>query len=232
MMTETQLPLNLQLHDDAVFDNFLIGKNQVAVQALQHFAMRRGESFIYCYGESGVGCTHLLQACCHLAFQHQLRIFYLPLSHYQELSIAIFSGLEHNQLVCFDDLDAIAGDALWEESLFHFYNRVRDNKLYFLVSAKKLAKHVSYVFPDLQSRLSSGLSLEIQPLNDAEKISALQMRAKNRGLLLSDEVSHYLLNRFSRNMSDLLSILEKLDCASLSTKRKLTIPFVKLVMDI
>jgi DnaA family protein len=229
-MQITQLPLGLKLRDDAIFDNFFIGSNEQIVETLKAFISRQSEQFVYCYGEPGVGRTHLLQACCHAASEQNDPIFYLPLSSYKELSPRIFEDMEHQRYVCIDDVDAIVGDRAWEEALFHFYNRARDNRVSLLISARHAPQQLHSLLPDLQSRLMWGLVLEIKALTDEEKIDALKMRAALRGFSLSDEVGNYLIRHYPRHMHDLFAVLETLDHASLAAKRRLTIPFVRSVM--
>jgi DnaA-homolog protein len=224
-MRIVQLPLSLKLRDDAIFDNYFVGQNAQLVGALKSFIDKKSDSFIYCYGDNGAGRTHLLQSCCH----SMDAVFYLPLANFSEYSPAIFEALENQACICIDDVDAIVGNREWEEALFHFYNRARENKTQLLMSAKKPPQQLSFLLPE--SRLSCALILEVKNLSDAEKIQALKMRAALRGFILSDEVSHYLIHHYSRNMRDLFSVLEKLDHASLAAKRKLTIPFVKSVID-
>jgi len=230
-MQLTQLPLSLTLRDDAIFDNFFMGNNTQVIDVLKNFISKQSEPFIYCYGDNGSGRTHLLQACCHAASEHNHSIFYLPLSNYQDFSSNIFESLENQHCVCIDDVDAIIGNHAWEEALFYFYNRARENHTRLLVSAQLPPQQLPCVLKDLQSRLSGGLILEIKNLNDTEKMQALKMRASLRGLHLSEDVANYLIHHYSRNMRDLFDVLEKLDQASLAAKRKLTIPFVKVVMD-
>ncbi|EKD92326.1 MAG: hypothetical protein ACD_29C00062G0003 [uncultured bacterium] len=225
-----QLPLNIQLRDDALFSNFFVGKNELLIETLKLFSQNIAEPFIYCYGEKGTGRSHLLQACCHLAFEKKHDAFYLSLKNFDELTPDIFNNLEQYELICIDDIECILDNAKWAEAFFHFYNRMRDNKTNMLISAHQSPQKLSCILPDLKSRLTSGLILEIQNLTDTQKIQVLKMRAENRGLFLSDDVANYLLNRFSRNMSDLFSIFETLDRASLATKRKLTIPFIKTII--
>jgi DnaA family protein len=50
-------------------------------------------------------------------------------------------------------------------------------------------------------------------------------------LQLGDDVIRYLMHHGSRNMAHLLVTLDKLDVASLSAQRKITVPFVKQVMN-
>jgi len=46
-------------------------------------------------------------------------------------------------------------------------------------------------------------------------------------MLLGDEVARYILHRGPRRLDALFDLLARLDRASLSAQRKLTIPFVK-----
>src|SRR5688572_23351746 len=95
-----QLPLSLKLHDDALFDNFFMKDNVPTVHQLHLFLQGQSERFIFCYGESGVGKTHLLQACCHRMSEQTGGVFYLPLKNYAMLSPIIFDDLEKQTLVC------------------------------------------------------------------------------------------------------------------------------------
>jgi DnaA family protein len=50
-------------------------------------------------------------------------------------------------------------------------------------------------------------------------------------LVLSQEVGQFLINRNSRDMNDLTHILDQLDQAAMAAQRRLTIPFIKSVLD-
>lgn len=226
----TQLTLPIRLRDDATIANFYFANNEILLSALPHFINQEGDGFIYLHGKQGVGRSHLLQACCHEANQQGLTAAYIPLLDIQFLNPSIFDELEKIDLVCLDDVDAIAGQKIWEESLFHLFNRIRDNKNKLLVVANVVPHELNLNLRDLVSRLNSGLIYQIHELNDEERLSALQFRAKLRGLELSDEVGSFLLHRVERNLSFLFQALEKLDQASLVAQKKLTIPFVKQIL--
>ena len=143
----------------------------------------------------------------------------------------ILENLEAIDLLAIDDIDTIAGDRDWEVALFHLYNRVRDQGHGILVIAgKQSPTHLNITLPDLRSRLAWGMSFQLHPLDEADKISTLIQRAHSLGLQLSDSVAQFLVTRCSRNMSDLIDILARLDNASLAAQRRLTIPFVKQVL--
>ncbi len=227
-----QLTLGLGLKDEATFDNFYAGKNIEIIAALKEVAAGHGDNFFYLCGNRGQGCSHLLQACCHYAYHQQLSSVYLPLSNLLQLTPDVLNGLESLDVVCLDDLHTIAGNRVWEEALFHLYNRIYDAGGRIVMAAHDLPKAINIQLPDLVSRLAWGVIYQLHPLNDEEKLSALTMRAHRRGISLSDEVGKYILTHCPRHMGTLFAALDALDNASLAAQRRLTIPFVKEVLQI
>ena len=71
---------------------------------------------------------------------------------------------------------------------------------------------------------------ELQPLDEAQTRAVLRQRAEARGLVLGDEVLDFLLARFSRDLGSLTQLLEQLDGYALRTRRALTIPLVKAML--
>ncbi|MGI0117018.1 DnaA regulatory inactivator Hda [Zooshikella sp. RANM57] len=233
MSSPIQLPLGIQLRDDATFANYYSGRNQPVVMALSLDAAEHGqaEPYVFIYGSPGVGCSHLLQAACHEADLHQLKSVYLPLAELLPYGPGVLDSLETLDVICIDELQAVAGNRQWEVALFHLFNRVKDAKRRLLIAASSPPKDTGIHLPDLLSRLSWGVVFQVLPLTDEEKVTALQLRAHMRGLDVSDEVARYILYRAPRSTQALFSALDQLDKASLRAKRKLTIPFVKQVMD-
>ncbi len=232
MNTHNQLTLGVGLKDEATFSNFFLGKNVQLVTALKNTVLHEGERVIYFYGAGGQGCTHLLQACCHAAHQSKRSAVYVPLSHHTELMPEIFEGLESLNLVCIDDVHLIAGKPAWEEALFHVYNRIQDAGSRLIVTANAAPKALGVTLPDMMSRLTWSIVFQIQPLSDVEKLEALMMRAERRGITLNEEVGKFILIHCPRHMSTLFAALDVLDKMSLAAQRKLTIPFVKEVLQI
>ncbi|EKD72991.1 MAG: hypothetical protein ACD_45C00486G0003 [uncultured bacterium] len=232
MKQMNQLTLGVGLKDDATFANYFAGKNSLLLEELNKSACGRGERVIYFYGTGGQGSTHLLQACCHKANEQQLRSVYIPLASIMDLSPDIFEGLETLQLVCIDDVHMIAGKPLWEEAFFHVYNRLHAHGGHLIATANVAPKLLGFTLPDVISRLSWGIVFQLQPLTDDEKLQVLMMRAERRGMTLSEEVGKFILTHCPRHMSTLFAALDALDKMSLAAQRKLTIPFVKTVLEI
>jgi DnaA family protein len=70
-------------------------------------------------------------------------------------------------------------------------------------------------------------TFHLAALDEADRIKALQLRARHRGLDLPTETANFLLSRSKRDMATLYAVLDQLDTAALEAKRRLTIPFVK-----
>lgn len=224
-----QLTLDLHLNERVTFDSFIVGENAEAVHALRAI-FSNTEFCWYLWGELGVGRTHLLQSVAHAANQLQKKVMFISLADYQALSPDIVRGIDQYDLVLWDDVDAIAGLDEWEVALFHGYNQLQSAgaKLVFTAANSPLTSPIH--LPDFRTRLAAGVTYQIKPLHDEEKLAALQQRAKSRGMHLNDSVARYLLNHCPRDLSALFSCLDQLDAASLEEKRMLTIPFVKSVL--
>jgi len=223
----SQLSLSIGLRDDATFANFYPGDNGYLLDALRALIGGAGEAFQYVYGPHDSGKSHLLQALCHQADAAGLRSVYLPLDELALLSPDLLEGLEALDLVCIDDLNLVAGRAKWEIALFHCFNRLRDAGKILVISADAPPAKLGVKLPDLSSRLAWGITSALHKLDDEQKTAAFKLRARERGLELTDEVARYILHRSPRTLRELFDMLSVLDHASLMAQRKLTIPFVK-----
>lgn len=65
----------------------------------------------------------------------------------------------------------------------------------------------------------------------AGRQTVLRRAAEERGLHLSDEVMAFMANRFSRDLSSLMHLLEHLDQYALRTQRAITIPLIKSMLE-
>ena len=128
-------------------------------------------------------------------------------------------------------MHAIAGNKNWERALFDLFNRVRDSGSTLLVAAEKRPAQSGFDLADLASRLGWGVTYTLKPLDEGDVLQALTCRATARGLELPEETAQFLLRRFPRDLPSLFALFDALDAASLVEQRRLTIPFVKSVLE-
>lgn len=226
-----QLPLGLHLQESARFDNFHAGPNAELVRVLSQCACGDGEPVIGIWGPESAGKSHLLQALCRAAEQCGSAVAYLPLAQLRAWPPDMLDGLENMDLVCVDDVDAIAGRRQWEEALFHLFNRLRDAGGRLVTAGERRPADMGLSLADLASRLSWGPLYPLATLDDDDRQQALRLRAERRGLDLPTETARYLLRRHPRDFSALCALLDRLDVAGLAAQRRLTVPFVKNVLE-
>ena len=222
------MPLPLILPNNENFDSFYVGDNQLLFDSLQTLFDKEGFNVFYIWSASAAGRTHLL----HASSQNKLAS-YIPLKQHVLLVPEILQGLDNYDLVCLDDIDAIAGHRDWEEAIFDLFNRLTEkNVSKLLITSSAPPKQIPFMLPDLVSRLTWGQVYQLKELSDEDKLKALQLRAKLSGFDLSTEVGLFLLKRVNRDMRTLLSLMEEFEVATLAQQRKLTIPFIKHILDL
>lgn len=225
-----QLPLEFMPSERLDFSLFVAGANDECCSRVQ-LLVSGGASQIYIWGGAGAGKTHLLQAVCQQAARDNVRAAYLPLRQLSGHETGLLEGLEQFELLVVDDVQAIAGDEGWEQGIFALYNSARDSGCRLLFAADSSPRGLLLQLPDLVSRLSWGEVYHLQPLSDPDKCQALIKRAEARGIELPPEVANYLLRRTVRDMGGLMAWLDHLDQAQLAAQRRLSIPFVKTLLE-
>jgi DnaA family protein len=84
---------------------------------------------------------------------------------------------------------------------------------------------------DLRTRLGWGHVFQLQVLSEPERRAVLRQEADARGVFLGDEVMDFMLTRFSRDLGSLMQLLDQLDGYALQTKRAVTVPLLKSMLE-
>ncbi|MDF1643765.1 MAG: DnaA regulatory inactivator Hda [Pseudomonadales bacterium] len=228
----SQITLGFAVDSEARFENFVSGTNSDTLYELQEFVSGSSSGLIYLWGPKGSGCSHLLQAATHESRSLDGSAVYLLAEDLLDSPTKVLDNLQGLELVCIDNFNKIVGNSEWETALFHLYNRLMAQNAKLVVAAESAPRALEIKLSDLKTRLQSGLTLRLDPLNDYEKMEVLQFRAQLRGMELSEKVAHYILSHSSREMVFLIDLLAKLDTEGVRLrKKKLTIPFVKDVLE-
>ena len=224
-----QMALDIGLHTTPTLDSFFAGPNSAALQHLRLWTTSQMPSPVptYLWGESGSGKSHLLRAV------------------QTELSS---SGVSVGWLDA-DQNDRLNFDESWTAVLMddvHLYNLEQQQLAFnwfvnaltpksgsprWVLAAGMLPPADLKLRDDLRSRLGWGHVYGLQVLSDTERRAVLRSEADARGLFLSDEVMSYMLSRFSRDLSSLMILLDHLDQFALQTKRAITIPLIKSMLE-
>ncbi len=213
------------------FKNFVEGGNEETVGCLRLLCVDDNPvNQIYLSGASASGKSHLLQAVCHYATEAKQRAIYLPMRQVSEYGADVLGGLEAMDVICIDDVDALAGRMAWEEALFNLINRIRSGRGCLLLAAADVPRNAGFQLADLSSRLVWGGVYRLAALADDAKARAIKLRTRTKGYELSEEVVGWLLAHCSRDMNYLIDATAKLEEASLLNRRRITVPFARSVL--
>ncbi len=232
-MTESpQIPLSFRPRKNDNFEDFVIGENQVAVAAVRQLiepTLDNPASVIYLKGDAGSGKSLLLNAACNRARELGQSAIYLPLKHLLSKP-APPREITGADVLCIDDVEAMAANDSWELFVFHLLNQLRSSNTRVLLAGRQGPEHSGIVLPDLQSRLAWGEVFGLKVLTDIDKKVVLRKYASAHGVEVVDEVLNYLLRYGRRDMKYLLATLNELQQAAFSSKRAPTVPLLRTVI--
>jgi DnaA-homolog protein len=224
-----QIPLGVRLPDRAVFASFLPARNAQAVAHARAVAHGETRGTVWLCGPQGAGKTHLLQAVCAAAGE-RVRAGFVPLAEVAALGAGVLDGLAQLGCLCLDGFEGVLGRLEWERALFGLLRELEEGGGALLVAARSPPALLGWALPDLGSRLAAGAVFQLRPLDESEQQAALRLRARLRGLELPDETWRWLRRRYPRDMAALYELLDTLDDAALSAQRRLTVPFIREVL--
>lgn len=228
-----QLALAIHLVHHANLHDFLFQDQDILKHVIEKSMAQIGDKIIFLWGAKASGKSHLLQGITQTAQERGLQALYIPMQEIIALDPDCLKDITHADIIAIDDVETIAGNSAWEEAFFHFYNQIRDQDRTVLYMASQLSPAgIPIQLPDLRSRLLWSLGIEIKELDDQGKVEVLQQQAQKRGFQLPEPVALYIIKRHTRSMAALQTLLNQLDHASLAAQRKITIPFVKSLLNL
>lgn len=229
-LSATQMPLRLNPKELYQIISFHFSQQELE-EVVSSFCEHKTPHFLYLWGDASSGKTHLSLAMTEQAQANGKKTVYLPLADLVKSALPdVLESLEHLDLVCLDELEAIAGNKEWEEGLFHCFNRLQDSGCQLLIASRQNPQTLSIKLADLRSRLATGLIYQLDTLNDSAKQQVMVVQSRARGLDMPPELAQYLLRHHSRDLTELMQLLHALDKASMAEQRRLTIPFVRQVI--
>lgn len=223
------MPLALRYPPDQRFDSFVAAPAGALAQ-LHALAECPGADWLFLAGAARTGKTHLALALCAAAEQAGRRAAYLPLAAAAGRAAEALQVLDDYDVVALDGLEKVVGNRDDEIALFDFHNRARARGASVLYAAQASPDDLALALPDLRSRLQQCARVGLSPLDDDGRRAVLRDRAQRRGLVLEEAAIDWLLTRTDRDLGALVGLLDKLDRASLAAQRRVTVPFLRMVL--
>ncbi|MCX7255653.1 MAG: DnaA regulatory inactivator Hda [Polaromonas sp.] len=224
-----QLALDIGLSTDPTFANFFSGPNDAVVRQLQQWADSPLQPPVptYLWGNEASGRTHLLKAVSEALRGHGASSGWMDAS--------MLEPPEFNEAwsaIIMDDCHLYT--AQQQRVAFNwFVNAVStdDGQPRWVLASGDAPPADLSLREDLRTRLGWGHVFALQALSDAERRAVIKREADARGMLFGDEVMDFMLTRFSRDLGSLMELLDQLDSYALQTKRVITIPLIKSMLE-
>ena len=224
-----QIALDIGLATGPTLKSFFAGPNEAALRHLELWvgdksnAHARSPVPTYLWGGAGSGKTHLLKAA-----QDALREQGASVGG---LDATVLEPPEFNEAwaaVLLDEVDLYT--AVQQHAAFNWFVNAQTHQRWVL-AAGALPPADLKLRDDLRTRLGWGHVFELHALSDTERRSVLRQAADARGIFLGDDVMDFILTRFSRDLGSLMELLDLIDGYALQTKRGITIPLIKSMME-
>ena len=224
-----QIALDIGLASTPTFANFFAGPNEAALKHLQLWAGNSLRSPVptYLWGVAGSGKSHLLKAFADVLCEQGATVGWLDASVLEPPEFD-----ERWVAVLMDDCHLFT--AVQQQAAFNWFVNAMsaaDGQPRCVLAAGALPPADLALREDLRTRLGWGHVFALHALTDAERRAVLRQEADARGIFLGDEAMDFILSRFSRDLGNLMQLLDQLDGYSLQTQRAITIPLIKSMLD-
>ncbi len=224
-----QLALDIGLAPVPTLSNFVPVGNEAALEHLRLWSGSPTRSPVptFLWGAGGSGKTHLLLAVREAFREHGARVGWMDAA---TLNPPDYD--ESWEAVLLDDchLYTAAQQAMAFNWFVHAQTPPQGSARWVLAAAA-LPPSDLQLREDLRTRLGWGHVFQLHALGETERRAVLRRAADERGVFLSDEVMDFMLNRFSRDLSSLMMLLDQLDAYALRTQRAITIPLIRSMLE-
>ena len=228
-----QIALDIGLATGPSLENFCAGPNEAALRHLQLWVGNRQAAALrspvptYLWGATGSGKTHLLKAV-REALREQGASARDSVG-WLDASVANPPAFNEAWVaILLDDVHLYTAEQ--QHAAFNWFINAQTHQRWVL-AAGALPPADLRLREDLRSRLGWGHVFQLHVLSEPERRAVLRQQADARGVFLSDEVMDFMLSRFTRDLDSLMQLLEQLDGYALQTKRAITIPLIKSMLE-
>ena len=229
------------LQPEFTFDAFVEGRsNQFALAYATQVSEELGGSSnpFLIYGGVGLGKTHLMQALGNAANRKRpdTRVVYIHSERFFSDMVSAIkrNAIEHFQryyrtvdILLIDDVQFFVGKERTQEEFFHLFNKLHEDQRQIVVTCDRYPKAITGLEERLTSRLSWGLSVEIEPPDIETRAAILMRKAQEAGFELSREVTLFIAERIRSNVRELEGALHRVVANARFTNRPITLDLTK-----
>ena len=230
-----------RINNALTFDSFVTGKaNQLARAAAIQVANNPGISYnpLFLYGGVGLGKTHLIHAIgnqilidnpnAKIRYIHAEQYVRDVVTAYQRKGFDEFKRYYHSlDLLLIDDIQFFGGKSRTQEEFFYAFEALIAAKKQIIITSDTYPKQITGMDDRLISRFDSGLTVAIEPPELEMRVAILLKKAKQEGVVFSDDVAFFVAKHLRSNVRELEGALRKILAYSRFHGKDITIDVVK-----
>lgn len=240
-----RVQIDPQLNANLSFDSYVEGEcNRLARTAGLHISQKPGTtSFnpMMVFGATSCGKTHLLQA----IGNETKRLFPNKSVLYVSAEKFINQFIEHSKnhevnnfihfyqlidVLLIDDIHLFVTAQKSQDAFFAIFNHLQQNGKQIVLTSDTPPKDLDGMQERLLSRFRWGLHAEISSPDLETRRTILEMKMRNEGLEIPDEVVHYVAYNVQNNIRDLEGIVISLFAQATLNKKEIDLELAKKVM--
>lgn len=220
-----QIPINFSFCNTKTLDNYISENNDHLIETLKQFANNNHGQLIYLFGNKSTGKSHLCKAVFNIIKDTET---YIDQHNFEILDDIDIQNINY---LIIDDFEIILEKGNTEDKIFYYINEFILSKKSLLISSVKSTEQIDFSKNDLKSRLTSNLIFNIREISDDRKIEVLKKITEDIGWTIEENVCQYIMNHYQRDLFFLCNVLKSLDKSSLALKKRVTVPFVKGIIE-
>lgn len=213
-----------RINNALTFESFVTGKaNQLARAAAIQVANNPGVSYnpLFLYGGVGLGKTHLIHAIgnqilidnpnAKIRYIHAEQYVRDVVTAYQRKGFDEFKRYYHSlDLLLIDDIQFFAGKNRTQEEFFYAFEALIAAKKQIIITSDTYPKQITGMDDRLVSRFDSGLTVAIEPPELEMRVAILLKKARQEGVMFSDDVAFFVAKHLRSNVRELEGALRKI----------------------
>lgn len=232
------------INEHYIFDNFIVGpNNSLAHAAAYAISDNLGKVYnpLFIYGGTGLGKTHLMHALGNQVLHNNptLSVKYITADQFiNEFINSIRFDRSHQfrekykkiDLLLLDDIQFLSNKEQTQETFFHIFNTLYEQKKQIVLSSDTFPKEISGLQGRLRSRMEWGLVADIQMPDLETRIAILTKKAGEQDLQLPNDVAHFIASRVLSNIRELEGALIRVSAFSALTHQPISLEMAQKVL--
>mgnify|MGYP001167888053 CR=1 FL=1 len=233
----------IKLNARYTFDRFVVGRsNELAHAAAEAVAAKPGSTYnpLVMYSGVGLGKTHLLHAIGHRAVAMGLSVIYATTEKFTNDYIkAIREGTTEEfrdhyrnaDMLLLDDIQFLIGKEQTQEGFFHTFNALHMANRQIVVTSDRPVSALRLLEDRIQSRLTGGLVVDMQPPAIETRLAILKVKAEQAGHDVPESVLELLAERVYDNVRELEGSLNRVVALAHATDSPIDVDLVTRAID-